>query len=591
MFLVLRNELRLSCYPLLGALVGLSACFLLFAPSPATAQMADTPAVELPAIQVTTPAGKSPKRSAGKKSQKAGSPPQAPAPPPDPAAELGSYNPALDLGDIELPPGTTITTAGPVVGYRALTAISATKTATRIDDLPQSIQVIPRSVIKDQGSVTLSEAIANVSSVAATNPLRTPGYDYVTIRGFEAEQWLDGLGLLYNIGNRDALANVERIEVLKGPNAILYGGGNGAPIGGAVNVVSKLPTNVAGGEFGVTLGSENYARPYFDINQPIAQDKTVLFRVTGEYTSTESFIETLEAERYSINPTLTLTNKTDTTLTIQGRVTHWAQQEYQGLPAVGTVAGDFDIRRTLLIGPPDVPDSTTEIKGITASLDHKIDEYFAVHAKTRWSEPGFHQLGKLLIGGDGFRANAPIAAPSTWAHANTILDQRQREFTTSANIEAKFTAGASKNIFLFGADHSRIVDAGYIASDFPFGFVEVVDLQAPSFPNPYVEPGRTPASTLADAEKVFVNEGLYVQIQSSIADRLHLIGGLRCAGLIRKARASRDAPQRIGRLLSDRAGHLSFSAAAMSSVEAMCSGGRGGHQQRRQTYRAAKPVR
>ena len=533
MFLVLRSVLRLSShYRLLAALVGLSGGFCLLCSSPATAQTTDTPPVDLPAVEVTTTGKKGPKsekRSTGKKSQKAASPAQAPAPPPDPAVELGTYNPALDIGDIELPPGTTITTAGPVDGYRALTAISATKTATRIEDLPQSIQVIPRSVIKEQGSVTLSEAIANVSSVAATNPLRTPGYDYVTIRGFEAEQWLDGLGLLYNIGNRDALANVERIEVLKGPNAILYGGGNGAPIGGAVNVVSKLPTNVAGGEFGITVGSENYARPTFDINQPITQDNTVLFRMTGEYTSTESFIEIIEAERYSINPTLTLTNKTDTTLTIQGRVTHWAQQEYQGIPAVGTVAGDFDIRRTLLIGPPDVPDSTTEIKGITTSLDHKIDEHFAVHAKARWSEFGFHQLGKLLIGGDGFRANAPIAAPSTWAHANTILDQNQREFTTTANIEAKFTAGASKNIFLFGADHSRIVDAGYIASDFPFGFVELVDLQAPSFPNPYVDPGRTPASTLADAEKVFVNEGLYVQIQSSIADRLHLIGGLRLA--------------------------------------------------------------
>ena len=428
-------------------------------------------------------------------------PAQAPAPPRDPAIELGTYNPALAIDDLELPPGTTITTAGPVDGYRALTAISATKTATRIDDLPQSIQVIPRSVIKDQGSVTLSEAIANVSSVAPTNPVRTPGYDYVTIRGFEAEQWLDGLGLLYNIGNRDALANVERIEVLKGPNAILYGGGNGAPIGGAVNVVSKLPTDVAGGEFGVTVGSENYVRPTFDINQPINQDKTVLFRMTGEYTSTESFIEIIEAERYSINPTLTLTNKTDTTLTIQGRVTHWAQQDYQGLPAVGTVAGDFDIRRTLFFGPPDVPQSTTEIKGVTTSLDHKIDEHFAVHAKARWSEAGFREVGQLLLGGDGFRANEPIVDPSTWAFANTVLDQSQREFTTSANLEAKFMRAPQKISSCFGADHSRITDSGYIASDFPFGGVEFVDLQAPSFTNPFVEPGNTPATTLADRRR------------------------------------------------------------------------------------------
>lgn len=485
--------------------------------------------MELPAVDVTTTVGKSKKAATKKAQRKASAPQQAPAPPLDRATQLGTYNPALDIGDIALPPGTTLTTAGPVDGYRALTAISATKTATPIDDLPQSIQVIPRSVIDDQGSVTLSEAMQNVSSVAPTNPLRTPGYDYVTIRGFEAEQWVDGLGLLYNIGNRDALANVERIEVLKGPNAILYGGGNGAPIGGAVNVVSKLPTPIAGGEFGVTFGSENYVRPIFDINQPITQDKTVLFRVTGEYMSTDSFIEIIEAERYSINPTLTLTNKTDTTLTIQGRLTRRAQQEYQGIPAVGTVAGDFDIRRTLFTGPADQPDSTTEIRGITTSLDHKIDEVFAVHAKARLSDSGLHQLGKLLIGGDGFLANAPIAPPSIWAHANTLLDQSQREFTTAANLEAKFSAGASKNVLLIGADHSRIVDAGYLVSDFPFGSVEFVDLQAPTFPNPYVEPAKTPASTLADAEKVFVNEGLYLQVQSSIAERLHLVGGVRLA--------------------------------------------------------------
>jgi iron complex outermembrane receptor protein len=509
----------------------------------AMAQTSDAPPVELPPIEVTTTGTATPKAkkaSTGKKSRSATGATAPAAAAPEPGTEMGFYDPALDLHDVGLPPGTTLTTAGPVDGYRALTAVSATKTATPIEDLPQSIQVIPRSLIREQGAVTLGEAIKNVSSIAATNAVRTPGYDYVTIRGFEAEQWVDGLGVFYNIGNRDALANVERIEVLKGPNAILYGGGNGAPIGGAVNVISKLPTSVPGGELGVTLGSESYVRPYFDINQPLASDGSVLFRMTGEHTSTGSFIEIIESERYSLNPTLTLTNKTDTTLTIQARATHWAQQEYQGLPAVGTVSGDFDIRRELFIGPRDVPDSTSYIRGITAALDHKIDDAFAVHAKARWSKAGFLQMGQLLLGADGFRANEPVAAPSTWILTNAVLDQDQREFVAAGNIDAKFAAGGARHVFLLGADHSRIVDEGFFAWDLPFGGLGPVDLSTPSFPSPYVNPGNTPATTFAGSTKEYVNEGVYAQLQSSIADRLHLVAGLRLAHVDIRARNDID---------------------------------------------------
>ena len=62
-----------------------------------------------------------------------------------PANALGTYNPALDLPGLKLPPGTTLTTAGPVDGYRALSAFSATKTATPIEQVPQSIRSFPRA--------------------------------------------------------------------------------------------------------------------------------------------------------------------------------------------------------------------------------------------------------------------------------------------------------------------------------------------------------------------------------------------------------------------------------------------------------------
>ncbi|MDQ8700626.1 TonB-dependent siderophore receptor [Hyphomicrobium sp. LHD-15] len=483
-------------------------------------------ATQLPAIEVQTTAKKV---SAAKKFRPKGAKVAAIPKEPAPEAVFGAYNPALDLKNLELPPGTTLTTAGPVDGYRALSAVSATKTATPLSDIPQSIQVIPKSVIKDQGSLGVGEVIQNVSGVIATNDVRTPGYDFITVRGFEAEQWVDGLGVFYNLGHRDALANIERIEILKGPNAILYGGGNGAPIGGAVNVISKMPTNRAGGEFGVTVGSESYARPYFDIDQPISADGSVLFRLTGDYAAKDSFIEVIESERYSINPTLTLTNKVDTTLTIQGRATHWQQQEYQGLPAVGTVAGDFDIRRTLFVGPQDAPASSTDIRGITTSFDHKANDAISVHAKARWSEAGFRQLGQLLVGSDGFRANEPLLPPSSWLLTNTILDQNETEFVATANVQVKTATELTKSTFLLGADYSHITDEGFIAWDAPFGGAGIVDLQSPSFPTPYVNPGDTPATTFGSSEKTFVNEGLYLQAQISVADRVHLLGGLRLA--------------------------------------------------------------
>ena len=292
------------------------------------------------------------------------------------ANALGTYNPALDLPGLKLPPGTAETTAGPVDGYRALSAFSATKTATPIEQIPQSIQVIPKSVITDQNNVTVTEAIQNVSNVQGISPLSigtTGPSGGTTVRGFLAQQYLDGLNVMYNAGNRDSLVNVERIEVLKGPNAILYGGGTGAPVGGAINIVSKLPTDQASAETGVTFGTNNYLLPYFDINQPLSADKTVLFRFTGSYTATDSFVDVLHQDRYSLNPTLTLTDKEDTTLTIQGRASRFEGQAYEGLPAVGTVAGNFRINPDLYIGPSNIPKSYSEVESVTVTFDRKLD--------------------------------------------------------------------------------------------------------------------------------------------------------------------------------------------------------------------------
>ncbi len=442
---------------------------------------------------------------------------------------LGTYNPALDLPDIELPPGTTVTTAGPVDGYRSLSAFSATKTATPIEQVPQSIQVIPKSVIADQNNVTVTEAIQNVSNVQGTNTLAigtTAATGQIAVRGFSAQQYLDGMNVLYNVGDRDSLVNVERIEVLKGPNAILYGGGAGSPLGGAINVVSKLPTDKASAEAGLTFGTNSYVQPYFDINQPLSADKTVLFRFTGAYTANDTFVDVVHQDRYSLNPTLTLTNKEDTTLTIQGRLSRFEQQGYEGLPAVGTVAGSFRLNPDLYIGPSNIPKSYTDVKSVTATFDHKLDSIWSFNIKARWADQSFDQRSQTT------QSAAPDFPPTTWALLNVDLLQKQQEFSVNPNLEARFRLGPTNNVWLTGADYSRVTDRGHMNTDLGIPPVDLVN--NPVFPTPYTDP--TPASAafffpFNDYVSAYTTKGAYTQLQSTIYDRLHILAGVRLASI------------------------------------------------------------
>src|SRR5690606_18395688 len=161
----------------------------------------------------------------------------------------------------------------------------------------------------------VGEALKNVSGAVGQAALQTPVYNGNYIRGFAAEQYLDGMTTYLQSGDPNALADVERIEVLKGPSAILYGGGSGTPLGGVINVVSKLPTDDRFFEIGGTVGSQGYYAPYFDVNQPLNKEGTVLFRGTGTYVRSGSEIDVIDTRRYSINPTLTLTNNDHTTFT------------------------------------------------------------------------------------------------------------------------------------------------------------------------------------------------------------------------------------------------------------------------------------
>ncbi|MDD1619987.1 MAG: TonB-dependent receptor [Methylococcaceae bacterium] len=405
--------------------------------------------------------------------------------------------------------------------YSPPNTVTATKTDTPIMETPQSIQVINRALMDDQQNLTISESLRNVSGVVPLSTLFTPATQGILIRGFAAEQVIDGFTQNYNPGDRDSTINVERLEVLKGTNGMLYSGGSGSPAGGLISVVSKLPQAKAFGEAGFKIGSYNFYQPFADINQPL--NDNVLFRITGEYTNSGSHIDNIDTQRYNINPTLTFTDNADTHFTVQGKVSRWKQPEYQGLPATGTLAGNFRIRRETFTGNYDMPDSHADFDGVWGTLDHKFNETWSINLKARYAASSFNEKAQVLFGSDGILGDTPFFRPATWALVDTHLYQQQEELSFLGNATAKFDVGPTKNTVLIGADHSDFEDQAFTDMNMNMMTLPMVDLRNAAFSAAFVDPGPG----IINQRMLNTTYGGYGQWQSTLFERLHLLGGVR----------------------------------------------------------------
>ncbi len=408
--------------------------------------------------------------------------------------------------------------------YRVSYGHSATKTLTPIKEIPQSILVVPKSLMSDQQNLNISESLRNVSGVITDHILLTPSFDSTLIRGFRAEQRLDGFTQYYNVGDRESLVNIDRIDVLKGTNALLYGGGTGSPAGGLVNIVSKLPHSQSQYEVGITLGSYQYYQPYIDVNQPV--NEHILLRITGEYTHSGSHVDTLKTQRYNINPAIIFTNNKNTSFTLQAKISSWQQPDYQGLPATGTVSGSFSIDPDTFIGPRGILDSKAGFYGVWGTLEHAFNDIWSFSFKARYTQSKFDQKAQVIVGGDGFKANVPMLLPSTWALSNTQLFQEQQEVSLVLNATARFKLGLTDNTLLIGTDYSLLNDQGFI--DFGLSAASTVDLRAPVFLQPYQPPGPGYNALFLKS----TTYGEYFQLQSTFNDWLHLLVGVRLGSVI-----------------------------------------------------------
>lgn len=215
-------------------------------------------------------------------------------------------------------------------GYSVSNAFAGTKTDTPIMQTPMNIQVVPKSLMNDQQDINITDAITkNVSGVQADHGSGDI-YEMFIVRGFSSTDIFRN-GLLRGFGTYDP-ANIEQIEVIKGPASMLYG--RSQP-GGLINYVTKKGLDTPTYSVQQQFGSYDQYRTTADATGPIDKDGKLRYRINFSYQDIGSFKQFINNERYFIAPTLSWrpNDRFEANLELENK--HERKVNDWGIPAIG----------------------------------------------------------------------------------------------------------------------------------------------------------------------------------------------------------------------------------------------------------------
>lgn len=275
-------------------------------------------------------------------------------------------------------PATAVTSVYEQQSYKASESRSAMKIDAPLRDIPQTVNVVPESVIKDQGAQSMEDVLKNVPGIGLSNG--DGQRDQVTIRGFSA------IGDMYIDGVRDDalyfrdLSNIERVEVIKGPAAVLYGRGSS---GGLINSISKKPSFTPKREVGMNFDSEGKRRTQFDTGWADPQSNQA-YRVTGAFEDSDTFRDDGYIDRKAIAPSAYFRLSDDLELNLGATYLYDKRLIDFGIPALGNRPVDVDRDKRFGSGDADQDYARSEVFSLTASLDYRINDNFTLTNTSRY---------------------------------------------------------------------------------------------------------------------------------------------------------------------------------------------------------------
>lgn len=390
---------------------------------------------------------------------------------------------------------------------------TGTRTDTRIVDTPQSIQVIPRKVLEDQQVIRLDEALRNVSGVTfgGTNLGRSLEF---TIRGFDTAPVLrNGFRQFEAGGIFPETSNLERVEVLKGPAAVLFGE---VQPGGVINLVTKQPLSEEYYDVQAQFGNRDLIRPSIDISGPLTEDGNLLYRLNALYRTGDEIqdFET-DIERFFIAPVITWKIGKNTDLTVELNYLNEERPPIFGIPAIGDGIADIPFEQ-LTSEPDDVAEE--EFLNVGYDFEHRFNEKWKLRNGFRYTKQD---------------SSTEITFPFDIDDETGIITrfsgfqpEKSESFTLNTSLVGEFATGPIEHQLLFGIDLNRTEDNFNISTRLDLENPLELDIFAPEF-GTFTRPDPEDIPLFQDDESETERLGIFIQDQISLLDNLILLAGVR----------------------------------------------------------------
>ncbi len=405
--------------------------------------------------------------------------------------------------------GRIIIVTGKANGYKADNSITATKSDTPLLDVPQSISVVTRERLEDQAQRSMADVLRYVPGTTVGQG--EGNRDQITLRGQNttADFFLDGVR--DDVQYYRSLYNIERVEILKGPFALIFGRGGS---GGIINRVQKTPTADAlavGGTASVnTFGAWDISA---DINAPISGNAA--FRLNANYESLDNHREFFGGERYAINPYLAF-DLGQWKLGLSYEYVNDDRVTDRGVPSIATVTGGPNVPisgyRDTFFGTPGINRAGLEAHIAKARLDGELAE------NLDWSTTVLYgDYDKYYT--NVFANGAASGQTGTVALSSYIDPTKRQNFIAQTNLVWDVKLGSIGNKILLGLEYGDQNSTNQRRN----GTLSSGTLNLANIVYPTVTFGALARDTVSDVQFF----SAYAQDQISFGPHVDLVVGLR----------------------------------------------------------------
>jgi catecholate siderophore receptor len=408
------------------------------------------------------------------------------------------YYKKIELHEIEVKDSVTKT-------YLKKRTNTATKTDMRIRDIPQSISIITEEQIKDQSILGLTDAIKYSPGVMAGQG--EGNRDSVWFRGNQSTSDLFIDGVRDDVQYYRDLYNIDRVEVLMGPNGMIFGRGG---VGGVINRVVKEAYWEGKNEFRVQGGSYEHKRSSIDLNNQI--NETLAVRVNAMIEDSGSFRQDVESERKAINPTFTFKPSDKTKIIMGMEYFNDKRTSDRGIPSVanGLQSYAYATNRSTFFGNASQSPNEAIVKNGYAIIEHAFDNGFSLKNHTRFSDYDKYYQNVY--------ANSQVRLDGTVTIDGYYDNTQRQNFFNQTDLTYNLKIGSISHRLLAGVE---------------IGFQENENYRILAIPNSSIA-ASSPFTSLAfnssrdrNTSTDISNQAIYIQDQIYLNEQYQIIAGLR----------------------------------------------------------------